>query len=114
MAALFRTPKAPPPQVIYQPVPQPVPAPAPAPAPEPPPSATPPAPEPAPAPPPQPAAAPTADPSADGALPEDPVAARVALLQRRQRGRSGTIATAWTGIMTPRAALPQRKQLLGE
>ena len=49
-----------------------------------------------------------------GSLPEDTAAARIALLQRRQRGRTGTVATAWTGIMTPRAALPQRKQLLGE
>ena len=40
--------------------------------------------------------------------------ARVALMKRRRRGRAGTIATSWRGVLTERAGHLRRKTLLGE
>jgi hypothetical protein len=49
-----------------------------------------------------------------GDLPEDPEDVRVALIQRRRRGRTGLVATSWRGVLTPRPDMVQRKRLLGE
>lgn len=45
---------------------------------------------------------------------DDPGAARVANLLRRNRGVIGTIATGYRGLLSPNEAVPQRKSLLGE
>ena len=93
MAALFRAPKAPP-MAPLPPV-QPY--------------AAPPPPRPMPARPP-----PAADPETPGDLPEDAGDARIAMTRRRRRGRSGTIATSWRGVLTERSGDLRRKTLLGE
>jgi hypothetical protein len=36
------------------------------------------------------------------------------MAKRRQRGRTGTIATSWRGVLTPRSGELRRKTLLGE
>ncbi len=89
--------------------PRPAPAPAPAPTPAPAPAPSVPAPVAAPAP-----ATATAAAASTGSLPEDPVAAAITVMQRRERGLSGTVQTSWRGLLTPDSALPKRKQLLGE
>jgi hypothetical protein len=36
------------------------------------------------------------------------------MLRRRNRGRIGTIATSWRGVLQPRAPGVRRKTLLGD
>lgn len=47
-------------------------------------------------------------------LTEDQNKARIAILKRRQRGRSGTVATSWRGVLSERVNGLRRKTLLGE
>jgi outer membrane biosynthesis protein TonB len=103
MAGLFSPPKAPAPP---PPPPPPAPPPPPPPPPEPPPPPPPPKPKPEPK--------PQADPEAPGDLPEDAEQARVAMTKRRKRGRSGTVATSWRGVLAERTEGLRRKTLLGE
>jgi hypothetical protein len=37
-----------------------------------------------------------------------------AIENKRRRGRGGTIATSFRGVLLPQDALPRRKRLLGE
>ncbi|HEV7371350.1 hypothetical protein [Arenibaculum sp.] len=100
MAKLFSMPK----------VPQPTAAPAP--------SATRPAPDPAPVPAPEPPGTPDPPPQpgpepgrADGPGGDAPPVPR---LIARERGRVGTVATSWRGVLAANGGLPRRKNLLGE
>lgn len=43
-----------------------------------------------------------------------PVAEQEAAVARRARGRSGTVATGWTGALLQAVGVPDRKRLLGE
>ncbi|MGR0187989.1 hypothetical protein [Azospirillum aestuarii] len=65
--------------------------------------------------------APTVPPAADPATPapateeeKDPAKAAEALIQRRNRGRAGTVQTSWRGALDVGALVPLRKRLLGE
>ncbi len=89
MSGLFSSPKAPPPPPAAPPAPV-VPAP-------------------------EVAAAVPGDAAGSAAdLAADPAALRIAFLRQRERGRAGTVATSWRGILAPGSDLPRRKQLLGE
>ena len=47
--------------------------------------------------------------------PEGPTLAdQEAAVARRARGRSGTVATGWTGALLQAVGIPDRKRLLGE
>ena len=45
---------------------------------------------------------------------KDPAKAAEALVQRRNRGRAGTVQTSWRGALDAGALVPLRKRLLGE
>ncbi|UKJ71853.1 hypothetical protein [Azospirillum brasilense] len=67
--------------------------------------------------PPAPAVPPTADPVTRPSATEeekDPAKAAEALIQRRNRGRAGTVQTSWRGALDVGALVPLRKRLLGE
>jgi hypothetical protein len=98
MAKLFSMPK------VSQPAPAPARAPDPPPAPAPEPRSEPGL-EPGPDPEPGPAPAGGPEPDADPALLR-PVS--------RERGRIGTVATSWRGVLSANGGLPRRKSLLGE
>ncbi|NUB18597.1 hypothetical protein GBZ26_05090, partial [Azospirillum formosense] len=66
-------------------------------------------------------AAPGSPPASDPAAPapateeeKDPAKAAEALVQRRNRGRAGTVQTSWRGALDVGALVPLRKRLLGE
>ncbi|WP_175429659.1 hypothetical protein [Azospirillum argentinense] len=64
-------------------------------------------------------ASPAGDPPAAGPAPateeeKDPAKAAEALIQRRNRGRAGTVQTSWRGALDVGALVPMRKRLLGE
>lgn len=105
MAKLFSMPKVPQPTAapapsVTRPAPEPPPGPAPDPAPDPVRTPDPPA---QPGPEPEPADGPGGD-----ALPAVP------RLIPRERGRVGTVATSWRGVLAANGGLPRRKNLLGE
>ncbi|MDQ2105948.1 hypothetical protein, partial [Azospirillum isscasi] len=69
--------------------------------------------------PPAPAPPPSADPAPSAPAPaaeeeKDPAKAAEALIQRRSRGRAGTVQTSWRGVLDVSALVPLRKRLLGE
>lgn len=108
MGSLFSPPKVP--VAAY------VAAPPAAPPPPPPPPPTVPEPRPAPAPEPAPSpasAGPAAAPSAPAPAPSAPVRDLEEAVRRTSRGRAGTVATGWRGLLLA-PALPGRKSLLGE
>ncbi len=66
---------------------------------------------------PAPAVPPTVDPVIPPSATEeekDPAKAAEALIQRRNRGRVGTVQTSWRGALDVGALVPLRKRLLGE
>lgn len=87
MGGLFRAPKPPAPPQAPTPAPQPVPVAAPT-------------------------NAPTAAGSAGGE--EEERARRLATLEARRRGLSGTLATSWRGVLADSLPPVGRKSLLGE